>query len=399
MQGEYMFKVQTLNTIAPVGLDQFPRAAYELSSDFTHPDAILVRSHAMHEMTIPDSVKIIGRAGAGVNNIPVAALTRRGIPVLNTPGANANAVRELVIAGMLIASRNICAAWQYVNNLALSGDELEKEIEKNKKQYVGSELLGKTLGVIGLGSVGVKVANALHYLGMNVIGYDPTISVSRAWELSSNVKQAHSIDDVLLESDYVSFHIPLNAETKNMINASRLKLAKPGAVFLNFARDGIIDNEALLAALSSGKIRAYVSDFPSEIFKNHPRAINLPHLGASTHEAEENCAVMIAKNVRDFLEIGSINYSVNFPTIEVGQIASGSRIAIVNANVPNMVAQISSCLAGAGLNILSLVNKSRDDIAYTLIDVQDEINDNILQEIAKINGVIQSRQVLGRRIE
>ncbi len=389
-----MFKIQTLNTIAAAGLEQFPRELYEIASEMHLPDAILVRSHVMHELPIPNSVKVIGRAGAGVNNIPIAVLTSRGIPVFNTPGANANAVRELVIAGMLIASRNICQAWRYVSELKSSGAQLEHEIEKNKKQFVGFELMGKTLGVIGLGSVGVKVANAATHLGMRVIGYDPTISVNRAWELSSTVQQAHNIDDLLMKSDFVSFHVPLNSETKNMINSSRLHLMKPGVTLLNFARDGIIDNQALIAALNEKKVFAYISDFPTTDLKNHPSVISLPHLGASTKEAEENCAVMIAKQVRDFLETGSITNSTNFPTVEIPRHSIGIRLSIVNANIPNMVAQISSKLASAGLNITSLLNKSRDDIAYTVIDISSDVSDATLNEIAAIDGVVQLRKLL-----
>lgn len=389
-----MFKIQTLNAIASTGLNQFPRERYEVASDLHQPDAILVRSQAMHDMSIPDSVKVIGRAGAGLNNIPVSTLTKRGIPVFNTPGANANAVRELVIAGMLLASRNICQAWHYVSQLQMHDHELENEIERNKKQFVGFELMGKTLGVIGLGSVGVQVANAAINLGMQVIGYDPSITVSRAWELSASVKQSGSIDDLLREADFVSFHVPLTDATKHMINSSRLQLMKPGVVLLNFAREGIIDNQALTDALNDKKVFAYVTDFPSTPLKNHARVISLPHLGASTREAEENCAIMIARQVRDYLEHGAITHSANFPTVDLSRQISGARLTIVNANVPNMVAQISSKLAAAELNIVSLLNKSREDIAYTVIDLQSEINTTVLQQIANIEGVMQLRQLM-----
>lgn len=387
-----MFKIQTLNSIAAIGLNYFPRDIYEIASDIQSPDAILVRSHDMHDMVIPDSLKAVGRAGAGINNIPVSILTTRGIPVFNTPGANANAVRELVIAGMLIASRNLCQAWHYVRSLE-NNENLEKEIEKNKKQFVGFELMGKTLGVIGLGSVGVKVANAAINLGMNVIGYDPTISVNRAWELSANVQQAYSIDDLLMKSDFVSFHVPLTSETKHMINASRLHLMKTGATLLNFSREGIIDNTALIDAINEGKIFSYVTDFPSIQIKNHPQVISLPHLGASTQEAEENCAIMIAKQVREFLETGAITNSTNFPTVETPPLIKGTRLSIVNENIPNMVAQISSKLASAGLNIVSLLNKSRGNIAYTLIDVESYVSEAILRSISEIEGVVQLRKI------
>jgi D-3-phosphoglycerate dehydrogenase / 2-oxoglutarate reductase len=395
-----MFKVQTLNNIAAVGLNQFPRELYEVAADIQQPDAMLVRSHDMHTMTLSDSIKVIGRAGTGINNIPITDLTRRGIPVFNTPGANANAVRELVIAGMLLASRNICQAWNYVSQLSSTDAKLEQEVEQGKKQFVGFELMGRTLGVIGLGSVGVKVANAAIHLGMRVIGYDPTITVNRAWELSSSVQQAYSIDDLLMllmESDFVSFHVPLMDETRNMINRSRLQIMKKGVVLLNFARDGIIDNLALADAINENKVHAYVNDFPCAELKNHPRVISLPHLGASTREAEENCAVMIVKQVRDFLESGVISNSVNFPSVKLPHNNTGVRLAIVNANIPNMVAQISSRLAAASLNINSLLNQSRDEIAYTVIDVHNEVTDSVLKEITSIEGVVQLRKILPLR--
>lgn len=394
-----MFKIQTLNTIASIGLNQFPRELYEVASEVHLPDAILVRSYPMHDMPIPQSVKVIGRAGAGLNNIPIDLLTKRGIPVFNTPGANANAVCELVIAGMLLASRNICQAWNYVHTLKYEDVDMHKEIEQNKKQFVGFELVGKRLGVIGLGSIGVKVANAALNLGMKVIGYDPDITVNRAWELSANVKQAHSIDDLLMDCDFVTFHVPLTNATKHMINSSRLSLMKTGVVILNFARDGVIDSEALVQALNENKVLAYVTDFPTADIKNHPRVISLPHLGASTREAEENCAVMIAKQIRHFLENGSIANSVNFPNIEIPQNLADARIAIVNANIPNMVAQISSKLAEAGLNIASLLNHSKGDIAYTVIDLQNEVNDRVLKQIAEIDGILNIRSLGNQPID
>lgn len=389
-----MFKILTMNAISPNGLNQFSRELYEVASEIQHPDAILLRSHDMHQMELPNTVKVIGRAGAGVNNIPVSKMTKKGIPVLNTPGANANAVRELVIAGMLLASRNICQSWDYVRHLKGTNAEIESQVEKNKKNFVGFELLGKTLGVIGLGNVGVKVANAALKLGMHVVGYDPTITVNRAWELSSEVQQAHNLDDLLMQSDFVSFHVPLNSETKDMINDSRLQLMKNGVVILNFARDGIIEKTALIEALNQHKVSAYVSDFPNVELNDHPGVISLPHLGASTKEAEENCAIMIVKQLRDFLESGTITNSVNFPAIEMPQNNNTVRLAIVNENIPNMVAQISAKLADVKLNIVSLLNKSRDEIAYTLIDVNEDMNDALLKEISGITGVIQVRKIL-----
>lgn len=387
-----MFKIQTLNKIAAVGLNHFPRELYEVATEIQYPDAILVRSHSMHDLNIPSSVKVIGRAGAGVNNIPVAKLTELGIPVFNTPGANANAVRELVIAGMLMASRNICQAWNYVNKLK-NDLEINNKIEQDKKQFVGFELMGKTLGVIGLGNIGVKVANAAISLGMRVVGYDPTITVNRAWELSSQVIQAHSMDELLREVDFVTIHVPLNVETENLINRSRLQWVKNKIVILNFSREGIIDNAALKEAIQEQKVFAYVTDFPSAELKDLPQVISLPHLGASTQEAEENCAIMISKQIRDFFENGTISYSVNFPSIDMPRNNSAVRLAIANVNIPNMVAQISSTLAKQGLNIISLLNKSKDNIAYTLIDVNSKVNDALLKEIAHIEGVVQVRIV------
>jgi len=390
-----MFKIQTLNTISSSGLNQFPPTQYEVSPTISTPDAILVRSHHLHDMVLPPTVKVVGRAGAGVNNIPVAALTKQGIPVFNTPGANANAVREIVIAGMLLASRNICQAAHYVKQLQGLDAEIERQVEQNKKQFVGFELLGKTLGIIGLGNIGVKVANAALHLGMQVIGYDPTITVNRAWELSAEVKQANDLNHLLSQSDFVSFHVPLTNDTKHMISQSHFQLMKPNAVLLNFSREGIIDNLVLEHVLQAGKLYAYVTDFPSAHLKDHPRVISLPHLGASTKEAEENCAIMIVKQIRDFLENGSITYSVNFPSIDMPMNHHiGMRLAIVNQNIPNMVAQISAKLAATGLNILSLMNKSRDDIAYTLIDTEQTANDSLLKELATIEGVIQVRKIL-----
>lgn len=389
-----MYKIQVLNSIAPIGLDLLPQNLYEISGEMQQPDAILLRSFNMHGMTFPDTLQIVGRAGAGVNNIPVASLTAAGIPVMNTPGANANAVRELVLAGMLLASRNICQAWNYTRQLASDDNKkLDAQIEQDKKQFVGFELLGKTLGVIGLGSIGVKVANAANHLGMRIIGYDPTITVNRAWELSSDVKQAVNLQHLLKEADFISVHVPLIDATRNMISADQFAVMKSGAVLLNFSRDGIIDNDALLHALRDKKIHSYVTDFPNLQLKDFPNVICLPHLGASTIQAEENCAQMIVKQVRDFLEQGSIINSVNFPTTEVPLLEEGARIVIVNENIPNMVAQISATLAAEKMNINSLINKSRENIAYTVIDVNQHVNDTLLKKICGIKGVIRVRKI------
>lgn len=386
-----MYKIQTLNNISVAGLDRLPRDRYEIASEMSSPDAILVRSAKMHDMVLPASVKAIGRAGAGVNNIPVDAMTAAGIPVFNAPGANANAVKELVVAGMLMAARNIGQAWRFAAGLSGDDGALNKAVEAGKKNFVGFELPGRTLGVIGLGAIGVKVANAARALGMKVIGYDPTITVRAAWALDSDVRQALSVDDLVARSDFITFHVPLTDATRHMINADRLKLMKKHSVLLNFARDGIIDDEAAVKALDSGHLYAYVCDFPSNLLKDHPRVITLPHLGASTTEAEENCAVMVADQVRDWLENGNVTNSVNFPEIALPRTEHGYRIAVVNSNVPNMLGQISTDLAEAGLNIVDMLNKSRGEVAVTLIDVESAPSDTAIERIAAINGVLSVR--------
>jgi len=386
-----MYKILTLNHISLAGLEQLPRDRYEISSESTHPDAILVRSANMHDIAIPDTVKAIGRAGAGVNNIPVERMTAKGIPVFNAPGANANAVKELVMAGLLMAIRNIGPAWQFARVQQGDNASINKAVEAGKKQFVGFELPGRTLGVVGLGAIGVLVANTARALGMKVVGYDPTITVQRAWQLTSDVQQALSIDDLLSRSDCVTFHVPLTDETRNMIDARRIKLLHPRAILLNFARHGIIDDHAAVAALDSGHLYAYVCDFPSNLLNNHPRVITLPHIGASTQEAEDNCAVMVAEQVRNYLEHGTIQNAVNFPEIILPRSTSGYRIAIVNANVPNMVGQISTDLGQANLNINDLLNKSRKEIAVTLIDIDKAPPLNVLDQIRAIPGVMLVR--------
>lgn len=385
-----MFKIQTLNNISDIGLERLPRDLYEVSSDMQQPDAILLRSFKMHDMEIPATLRAVGRAGAGVNNIPVDKLSARGIPVFNAPGANANAVKELVIAGMLLACRNICQAWDFARTLKGDDATLNKLVEAGKKDFVGFELPGRTLGVIGLGAIGREVANAALALGMKVVGFDPGITVQGAWKLSSNVQQAANADELVAKADFISLHVPLADATRNLINAQRLQLMKKGVVLLNFAREGIIDVDALNAALNSGQVYAYVCDFPSNLFSDNKRVIALPHLGASTAEAEDNCAVMVAEQVRDFLENGNIHNSVNFPEVMMPR-TEGQRIAIANANVPNMVGQISTAMARAGINIIDLINKSRGDYAYTLADIEGKIPDGVVQEIAKIGGVLSVR--------
>lgn len=385
-----MYKIQTLNNISVVGLNKLPRETYEIASEISNPDAILLRSYKMHDMELPESVKAIGRAGAGTNNIPVPRMTEIGVPVFNAPGANANAVRELVLAGMLMAARNLGSGWDFARGLEGDDAEISKQVEQGKKQFVGFELPGRTLGVIGLGAIGVKIANAAHVLGMNVIGYDPTITMKSAWQLSSDVEEALSVDDLLSKSDFVTFHVPLVESTANMINAERIKILKDNAILLNFSRNGIIDDEAVVPALDEGKMYAYVCDFPSNLLKDHPRCITLPHLGASTSEAEENCAVMVAEQVRDYLENGNVTNSVNFPEVKLGR-NGGFRLVVVNSNVPNMLGQISTDLADADLNIIDMVNKSRGDIAITLLDVDKEPDQATLDRILGIEGVLSVR--------
>lgn len=388
-----MFKILTLNNISIAGLDRLPRGEYEVASEISHPDAILVRSTKMHDMDIPASVRAIGRAGAGVNNIPVTRMTERGLPVFNAPGANANAVKELVIAGMLMSARNLGAAWKFATALQGSDAEIAKATEAGKKNFVGFELPGRTLGVIGLGAIGVKIANAAHALDMQVIGYDPTITVKSAWQLQANVQQAVSVDDLLSRVDFVTFHVPLNDHTRQMINAERIRLMRKGAVILNFARDGVVDDAAVVAALDAGKLHGYVCDFPSNLLKDHPKCVTLPHLGASTVEAEDNCAIMVADQVRDWLENGNVSNSVNFPEINLPRTEGGRRIAVVNSNVPNMLGQISTLLAAASLNIIDMLNKSRENIAVTLIDVEQKPSSETLAELAAIDGVLSVRSL------
>lgn len=387
-----MFKVLTLNNIAVEGLRHLPREHYEVASEIAHPDAILVRSFDMHDMEIPDTVAVIGRAGAGTNNIPIDAMSKRGVPVFNAPGANANAVKELAIAGMLIGARNLCNAREYVGSLTEAGDALNKAVEAGKKQFVGFELPGKALGVIGLGAIGVEVANAALDLGMKVDGFDPAITVRNAWQLSSGVEQEETLDQLFQHADFVTVHVPLMDGTRNMVNADRLALMNDNAVLINFARGGVVDDAAAMAALDSGKLQAYVTDFPTPELIAHPNVVALPHLGASTSEAEENCAIMVAENVKDYLENGNIRHSVNFPEARLSRLDAW-RLTIANANVPNMVGQISTDLANAGFNIEDLLNKSVGDFAYTIIDVNKEPTAELLAEIRAIDGVLTLRNL------
>jgi D-3-phosphoglycerate dehydrogenase / 2-oxoglutarate reductase len=383
-------RILTLNSIAPVGLKRLPAGRYSVGTHVQSPDAILVRSQDMHAMDIALSVKAIGRAGAGTNNIPVAAMNKRGVPVFNAPGANANAVKELVLAGMLLAARNLVSAIRFVDDLSGADEEINKKVEEGKKHYTGVELPHHVLGIIGLGRIGSLVADAAIKLGMNVHGYDPEITVDAAWSLPSQVKKAHSIEEVMRNSDFVTIHVPLLDETRNLIEAKRIGLMKHGAVLLNFSREGIVDNGAVLQALDAKRLKAYVSDFPSGSFRGHSGVVALPHLGASTREAEDNCAVMVVEQVRDYLEHGNVRNAVNFPDVTMVR-ESLYRLGIANANVPNMVGQISTAVAQAGLNIHNMLNKSKKDMAYTLVDLDSPVPSKVIDRIAAIEGVLAVR--------
>jgi D-3-phosphoglycerate dehydrogenase len=382
-------KVLTLNAISARGLARLPEH-YVVGGAVADPAALLVRSANMHEMDIPASVTAIARAGAGTNNIPVKRMSERGVPVFNAPGANANAVKELVIAGMLMGARNLVPALKFVEALAGTDEQIHQATEGGKKAFAGMELPGRTLGVIGLGAIGSHVAEAAIRLGMSVVGYDPAITVDAAWRLPSQVRRAESVEDVLRMADFVTLHVPLVDATRHLIDARRIGVMRPGAVLLNFAREGVVDAVAVVEALHAGKLHAYVCDFPANALKGHPRAVALPHLGASTEEAEENCAVMVAGQLADYLENGNILNSVNFPNVSMVR-ESAYRVAIANANVPNMVGQISAVLAAAGLNIHNMVNKSKGDMAYTLVDVDSAVSGDVIQQLAGIAGVLAVR--------
>ncbi len=387
------FKIQTLNNISSLGLERLPRATYEVATEIANPDAVMVRSADMHKIEVAPSIKAIGRAGAGTNNIPVAAMSARGVPVFNAPGANANAVKELVLTGMLLAARNIASALDFVKKLDGDDKAMHVAVEDGKKKFVGFELPSRSLGVIGLGAIGVKVANAAVELGMEVFGFDPAMTVNNAWKLDSRVKQALSVDDLVSKSQFISVHVPLLDATRGLINADRLKLMKKQGVILNFARAEIVDEKAVVEALAAGTLHAYVCDFPSNALKGNPKVLATPHLGASTGEAEDNCAVMVADQLRDFLENGNIRNSVNFPEAVMPMLPGKTRITIVNANVPNMVGQITTALAKHNLNIADLLNKSRGDIAYTLVDVDSVVPDAVAAEIRAIQGVLNVRVI------
>jgi D-3-phosphoglycerate dehydrogenase len=384
------FKILIHNQIAPVGLKRLPAERYVTGKDFNEPDAILVRSADLHQAPIPASVLAIGRAGAGTNNIPVKAMSARGVPVFNAPGANANAVKELVLTGMLMASRNLTGALAFVDGLDMASPDLDKAVEEGKKAFAGIELAGHTLGVIGLGKIGCLVADAAIRLGMNVLGFDPEITVDAAWSLPSQVRKATSVAEVLKHAHFVSLHVPLLPATRGLIDARALDGARHGLVLLNFSRDGVVDDQAAVAALQAQKLRAYVCDFPSPVLHRQPGAIALPHLGASTREAEDNCAIMVVDQLRDYLEHGEIRNAVNFPEVAMNR-ESAFRVAIANANVPSMVGQISAVMGEAKLNIHNMLNKSRGDMAYTLVDVDSPVIDAVIEAIRAIDGVLAVR--------
>jgi D-3-phosphoglycerate dehydrogenase len=386
------FRILTLNQISTLGLERFPKDRYHIGTDIANPDAILVRSHDMLNMTIPETVLAIGRAGAGTNNIPVQAMSKRGIPVFNTPGANANAVKELVIAGLLIAARNLLPALRFVETLEGNDDALHQQAEKEKKRFSGIELPGRTLGIIGLGEIGRLVADAALKMGMKVVGYDPNITVESAWSLSSEVKKANTLEALLRYSDFITVHVPLLDSTRHLINEKSISLMKQGVIVLNFSRNRIANEDAILNGIASRKIKYYVCDFPSQKLQHHEAVITLPHLGASTQEAEENCAIMVINQLIDFLQNGNIKNTVNFPNIGMER-ESPHRVAIANANVPNIVGQVSTCMANAGLNIHNMVNKSRGEMAYTLVDVDSPVPPKVITAIALISGVLSVRYV------
>ena len=387
-----MNKIQTLNKISPVGLELFPRDEYEVASEIPNPDAIVLRSFKMHDMELPASLKAVARAGAGVNNVPIDKCTEKGIVVFNTPGANANSVKELVLMSLFLSSRRVVDGIIWAKSLAGQGAEVPKLVEKGKSAYAGPEIKGKKLGVIGLGAIGVMVANDAVALGMEVTGFDPFISVDAAWGLSRAVQRAVSLDTLIADSDYITVHVPLNEKTKGLLNKDKFDLMTKGVRILNFSRGGLVNNGDLRVALADGIVSSYVTDFPDEDLVNEPRVVPCPHLGASTPEAEDNCATMAVSQVRDYLELGNIKNSVNFPECEMAP-TSPYRIVVANSNIPNMVGQIATVLAGSEINITDLLNKSRGNVAYNIIDVDAEVTEDHLAAIRAIEGVIMTRLI------
>lgn len=386
-----MFHLHCLNPISKVGLDKLS-ANYAITEDVAAAEGILVRSAAMHDMELPDSLLAVARAGAGVNNIPLDKCAEKGIVVFNTPGANANGVKELVIAAMLLASRDIVGG---INWVAANKDDanIAKTAEKEKKNFAGTEIMGKTLGVIGLGAIGIKVANAAEKLGMKVMGYDPYISVDAAWNLSRNVKHVTNLDDIFSQCDFITIHVPAIESTKGMISAAAVAKMKPNAVILNFARDILCDEDAVLAALDEGKIAKYVTDFANPKTAGHAKCIVIPHLGASTEESEDNCAAMAVNEIMDYLENGNITNSVNYPACNMGICKTAGRVAVFHKNVANMISQLTACIGEAGINITEFVNKSRGEVAYTMMDIEQSVSDDVIQKLESIDGVFRARIV------
>ncbi len=385
-----MFNIRTYNKISAAGLAKLPKSHYLVGDAVDAPDAILVRSADLHNIAVNPELKAVARAGAGTNNVPVAELGKRGIVVFNAPGANANAVKELVLAGMLMSVRNLHEALEFVRGLDPNDPELEHKVEDGKKRFVGTEVIGRTLGVIGLGAIGVRVANAAKGIGMKVMGFDPHMTVEGAWALSSDVTKAGSIAEILANSDFVSLHLPLNAQTRGMINAQAIGSIREGTVLLNFAREGVVDEEAVLAALDSGRLGHYVTDFPTPRTVGHAKVIAFPHLGASTAEAEENCALMVADQLRDYLENGNVHNSVNFPSVRLAR-AGAQRLTVANRNVPNMIGQLSHVLGEAGANIAQMLNASRGDIAYNILDLDQPIGTEVVAAVKAIEGILAVR--------
>ncbi|MCP4653709.1 MAG: phosphoglycerate dehydrogenase [Candidatus Omnitrophica bacterium] len=385
-----MHKIMKLNKISPVGLEKFPLDRYEIGTEITSPDAIVLRSFKMHDMNLPDSLLAVGRAGAGVNNIPIDKCSNKGVVVFNTPGANANAVKELTITGLLLAARDIAGGIKFAQTLKGKGVDVPALIEKNKKNFAGSEIMGKTLGVVGLGKIGVMVANAALDLGMEVIGYDPFISVESAWGLSREVKRAPGLDALVSSADYISLHMPLTDVTRGLINAEKFNRMKKGVRILNFSRGGIVNNDDLAKAIKSAVVKRYVTDFPDDEILSMENVITIPHLGASTEEAESNCAIMVAKQIRNFIEHGDIKNSVNYPNCKLEQ-NSGYRLLVMNKNIPNMVGQISTILAEANINIIEMLNKSKGENACNIIDVSNQPTEGIVKNIYGIEGVVKVR--------
>ena len=387
--------ILVLNQISAQGLSRLPADRYRVGKDVADPAAILLRSADMHALAIAPSVRAIGRAGAGTNNIPVKAMSARGVPVFNAPGANANAVKELVLAGMLMAARNLAPALRFTSALDVAAPDLDKVVEDGKKAFAGFEIAGQTLGIIGLGKIGCLIADAAIKLGMDVLGFDPEITVDAAWSLPSQVRRAGSVNEVLRSAQFVTLHVPLIDATRHLVNDGNIGLMKPGAVLLNFSREGVVSDSAVVESLAAGHLGQYVCDFPGAEIAGHPKIIALPHLGASTREAEENCAIMVVDQVRDYLENGNVANAVNFPHLSMAR-ESAWRVAIANANVPNMLGQMSTAMANAGLNIHNMVNKSRGDMAYTLVDVDSAVSPAVIDSLGRISGVLSVRYLPGQ---